>query len=92
MCKTLNELTTVVAEYRSLKTLKEELEVQLKDLERQMIGYLNNNDKSSEIGSDFTVKVSKCERRTLDAEKVAKALGDITPFQKVSQYTRLTVH
>lgn len=91
MCKTMNELEKVVADYRSLKALKEELEAQLKDTEREIIGYLDGNNKVSEIGSDFTVKVSTCERRTLDAKKLEEDLGSLSEYQIVSQYRRLYV-
>lgn len=40
MCRTMNELEKVIADYRSLKTLKEDLEEQLKDIEREIIGYM----------------------------------------------------
>lgn len=43
MCTTMNELERVVADYRSLKAMKEELDAQLKDAEREMISYLDNN-------------------------------------------------
>lgn len=91
MCKTMNELEKVVADYRSLKALKEELEAQLKDTEREIIEYLDGNNKVSEIGSDFTVKVSTCERRTLDAKKLEEDLGSLSEYQIVSQYRRLYV-
>ena len=48
MCTTMNELEKVVADYRSLKAMKEELDAQLKDAEREMISYLDNNNKLSE--------------------------------------------
>ena len=38
MCRTMNELEQVVADYRSLKSMKEELDEQVKDLEREIIG------------------------------------------------------
>lgn len=50
MCTTMNELEKVVADYRSLKAMKEELDAQLKDAEREMISYLDNNNKLTESG------------------------------------------
>ena len=73
MCRTMNQLENVVADYRSLKALKEDLEEQLKALERDMIDYLDSNQKLSETGSNFTVKVSTCERRTLDSKRLEEA-------------------
>lgn len=91
MCRTMNELEKVVADYRSLKALKEELEEQLKAVEREIIGYLDNNEKLSETGSDFTVKVSTCERRTIDSKRLEADLGSLAEYQRVSQYRRLYV-
>ena len=68
MCTTMNELEKVVADYRSLKALKEDLDAQIKDIEREIIGYMDTNEKLTETGKDFTVKVSTCERRTLDGK------------------------
>lgn len=45
MCTTMTELTNVVADYRSLKVMKEEVDEQLKALEREIIGYLDMNKK-----------------------------------------------
>lgn len=91
MCRTINELERVVADYRVLKTLLAETEAEVKDLEREIIGYLDSNNKISEIGSDFTVKVSTCERRTLDAKALEADLGSLAEYQRISQYHRLYV-
>ena len=82
MCKTLNQLENVVADYRSLKALAEELNEQLKALERDMLDYLDSNEKLSETGSDFTVKVSTCERRTLDSKRLEADLGSLAESVK----------
>lgn len=91
MCKTLRELQNVVSDYRSLKSLKDELDEQIKALEREIIGYLDSNNKVSEIGSDSMVKVSTCERRTLDAKQLEADLGSLAEYQRISQYRRLYV-
>lgn len=91
MCRTMNELEKVVADYRSLKALKEELEEQLKDAEREIIGYLDSNEKLTETGSNFTVKVTTCERRTLDSKRLEADLGSLADYQRISQYRRLYV-
>lgn len=91
MCRTMNELEKMVADYRSLKSLKEELEEQLKAVEREIIGYLDINEKMSENGKNFTVKVSTCERRTIDSKKLEEDLGSLTEYQRISQYRRLYV-
>ena len=91
MCRTMKELENTVADYRSLKALKEDLEEQLKGLERDMIDYLDSNEKISVTGSDFTVKVSTCERRTLDSKRLEADLGSLAEYQRISQYRRLYV-
>lgn len=91
MCKTMNQLENVVADWRSLKALKDELEEQLKALEREIIGYLDHHQKFSETGTDFSVKVTTCERRTLDAKALESDLGSLAEYQRISQYRRLYV-
>lgn len=91
MCRTMNELEKVVADYRSLKAMKEQLEAELRDAEREIISYLDNNEKISETGSDFTVKVATCERRTLDSKRLEEDLGSLSEYQRISQYRRLYV-
>lgn len=91
MCNTMNELEKAVADYRSLKAMKEELEAQLKDVEKDIISYLDSKKKLSETGSDFTVKISTCERRTLDSKRLEADLGSLADYQRISQYRRLYV-
>lgn len=91
MCRTMNQLESAVADYRSLRALKDDLDAQLKSLERDIIEYLDENNKVSETGSDFTVKVSTCERRTLDTKRLEADLGSLADYQRVSQYRRLYV-
>ena len=91
MCTTLKELEDVVADYRSLKAMKEQLEEEMKAIEREIIGYLDSNEKLSETGNDFTVKISTCERRTLDSKRLEADLGSLAEYQRVSQYRRLYV-
>ena len=91
MCTTMNELEKVVADYRSLKALKEDLDAQIKDSEREIIGYLDSNEKRTETGKDFTVKLSTCERRTLDSKRLEADLGSLADYQRVSQYRKLYV-
>ena len=91
MCRTMKELEKVVADYRSLKAMKEQLDAELKDLEREIIGYMDTNEKFSEAGNDFTIKLSTCERRTLDSKRLEADLGSLAEYQRVSQYRRLYV-
>ena len=91
MCRTMNELEKVIADYRSLKAMKEQLEEELKAVEREIIGYMDANEKLTETGNDFTVKLSTCERRTLDSKRLEADLGSLAEYQRVSQYRRLYV-
>lgn len=91
MCRTMNELEKVVTDYRSLKALKEQVEEELKAVEREIIGYMDTNEKLTETGKDFTVKLSTCERRTIDTRKLEEDLGSLAEYQRISQYRRLYV-
>ena len=91
MCRTMNEFEKVVADYRGLKAMKEQLDEELKAVEREIIGYLDSNEKLSETGNDFTVKISTCERRTVDTKRLEADLGSLAEYQRVSQYRRLYV-
>lgn len=91
MCRTMNELEKVVADYRALKAMKEQLDEELKAVEREIIGYLDSNEKLSETGNDFTVKISTCERRTVDTKRLEADLGSLAEYQRISQYRRLYV-
>ena len=91
MCRTMKELENVVADYRSLKAMKDQLDAEIKDLEREIIGYLDSNEKLTETGNDFTVKISTCERRTVDTKKLEADLGSLAEYQRISQYRRLYV-
>ena len=91
MCRTMNELEKVVADYRSMSALLEEITAEVEDLKSEIIGYLDSNEKLSETGSDFTVKVATCERRTVDTKKLEDDLGSLAEYQRISQYRRLYV-
>ena len=87
----MKELENVVADYREMKVLLDEVSEQVKALEREIIGYLDTNQKITETGKDFTVKVSTCERRTLDSKRLEADLGSLAEYQRISQYRRLYV-
>ena len=91
MCRTMKQLETVIADYRTMKSLLEDVTEQVKSLEREIIGYLDLNNKLTETGSDFVIKISTCERRTLDTKSLEADLGSLAEYQRVSQYRRLYV-
>ena len=70
MCRTMKELERVVADYRSMKAMKEQIDAEVKSLEYEIIGYMDANEKLTETGNDFTIKLSTCERRTVDTKRL----------------------
>ena len=91
MCRTMNELEKVVADYRSMKAMKEQIDAEVKSLENEIIGYMDANEKLTETGNDFTIKLSTCERRTVDTKRLEADLGSLAEYQRISQYRRLYV-
>ena len=91
MCTTMQELEQVISDYRGLKAMKEQLDEELKAVEREIIGYMDSNEKLTETGKDFTVKLSTCERRTLDSKRLEADLGSLAEYQRISQYRRLYI-
>ena len=91
MCRTLKELEKTVADYRSMKALLDQIMEEVEDLKREIINYLDDNEKLSETGKDFTVKVKTCERWTLDTKQLEADLGSLAEYQRISQYRRLYV-
>ena len=91
MCRTMKELERVVADYRSMKAMKEQIDAEVKSLEYESIGYMDANEKLTETGNDFTIKLSTCERRTVDTKRLEADLGSLAEYQRISQYRRLYV-
>lgn len=91
MCRTMVELEKVIADYREMKVLLEETESVVKDLEREIIGYMDTNEKITETGKDFSIKLTTCERRTLDSKRLEADLGSLAEYQRISQYRRLYI-
>lgn len=91
MCRTMKELERVVADYRSMKAMKEQIDSEVKSLEYEIIGYMDANEKLTETGNDFTIKLSTCERRTVDTKRLEADLGSLAEYQRISQYRRLYV-
>ena len=88
----MKDLEKAVAEYRSLKAMKEELEEQLKAAEREIISYMEEHEKQKEVGENFKVSYSDCTRKTLDSKRLEEDLGNLDEYRKVTSYKRLTVN
>ena len=82
MCIKKAELESKVQELRSLKTLKEETENELKAIEREIISYMVENGIDTEITD--TAKITY--------KPQTEILGDdLKPFEKTTTYNVLRV-
>lgn len=92
MCIKKAELESKVQELRSLKTLKEETENELKAIEREIISYMVGNRIDTEITDTAKITYKPQSRTTLDKEKLTEILGeDLKPFEKTTTYNVLRV-
>ncbi len=92
MCMTKKELESKVEELRSLKTMKEEIENELKAVEHSIIEYMTENEIDTEFVSNAKITYKPQSRTTLDKEKLTEVLGeDLKPFEKTTSYNVLRV-
>ena len=92
MCMTKSELEKKVQELRSLKAMKEELENEVKDAERQIIEYMTENGIDTEITDTAKITYKPQSRTTLDKEKLSEILGeDLKPFEKTTSFKVLRI-
>ncbi len=86
------ELEKKVNELRSLKAMKEELENEVKDVERTIIEYMTENEIDTEITDTSKITYKPQSRTSLDKEKLTEILGeDLKPFEKTTSYSVLRV-
>lgn len=89
---TKKELENKVQELRSLKTMKEELENELKSVEREIISYLTENEIDTEITDTAKITYKPQSRTTLDKDKLKEIFGeDLKPYEKVSIFKVLRI-
>lgn len=92
MCITKSELESKVQELRSLKTMKEELEGELKAVEREIISYMTEKELDTEITDTAKITYKPQSRTTLDKTKLTEILGDdLKPFEKVTSFKVLRI-
>ena len=91
MCITKKELESKVQELRSLKTMKEELENELKAIERSIIEYMTENGLDTEITDTAKITYKEQTRTTLDKEKLERDLGNLEEYEKTTSYNVLRV-
>lgn len=92
MCITKKELEKKVQELRSLKTMKEELENELKAVEHEIISYMTENELDTEITDTAKITYKLQNRTTLDKDKLKEIFGDdLKPYEKVSTFKVLRI-
>lgn len=92
MCIKKAELESKVQELRSLKTLMEETENELKAIEREIISYMVENGIDTEITDTAKITYKPQSRTTLDRDKLTEVFGeDLKPFEKTTTYNMLRV-
>ena len=92
MCMTKKELEAKIQELRSLKTMKEEIENELKAVEYSIIEYMTENELDTEFVTNAKITYKPQSRTTLDKEKLIEILGDdLKPFEKTTSYNVLRV-
>lgn len=92
MCLTKSELEKKVNELRNLKAMREELEAELREAEREIISYMTENGLDTEITDTAKITYKPQTRTTLDKAKLTEILGDdLKPFEKVTSYNVLRI-
>lgn len=92
MCIAKNQLESKVQELRQLKTMKEELENELKAVEREIISYMTENNLDTEFTDTAKITYKLQSRTNLDKDKLKVALGDdLKPFEKVTNFSVLRI-
>lgn len=92
MCISKNELEAKVQELRSLKILKEETENELRAIEREIINYMTENEKDTEITDTAKITFKEQVRATLDKKRLEEDLGSLEEYTKVTKYNVLRIN
>ena len=92
MCITKTELENKVKKIRELKTMREELDNELKAAEYSVIEYMTENGLDTEITSDAKITYKPQSRTTLDKDKLTAILGDdLKSFEKTTSFNVLRI-
>lgn len=91
MCITKSELENKVQELRSLKTMKEELENELKAVEHSIIEYMKENELDTEFTSDAKITYKPQFRTTLDKARLEEDLGSLKEYEKKTSFNVLRI-
>ncbi|MCM1173410.1 MAG: hypothetical protein NC393_14965 [Clostridium sp.] len=72
--------------------MKEELESELKAVEREIISYMTEKEIDTETTETAKITYKSQSRTTLDKGKLAEILGDdLKPFEKTTFYNVLRI-
>lgn len=91
MSITRKELEERVKSIRSLKSLKEEVENELKALESEVVSYMKENNLSEEFTETSKITYQSQERKSLDKDKLKEVIENLSDFEKVTTYSVLRI-
>jgi len=91
MSITKKELEERVKQFRSLKSLKDETEKELKLLESEIISYMKENELSEEFTETSKITYSSQSRTTLDKARLETDLGSLSEYEKTTTYNVLRI-
>ena len=91
MSITRKELEERVKSIRSLKSLKEEVENELKALESEVVSYMKENNLSEEFTETSKITYQSQERKSLDKDKLKEVIKNLSDFEKVTTYSVLRI-
>lgn len=85
------ELQKKVDELRELKAMKEELENEVKETERQIISYMTEYEVTEEITDTAKITYKEQSRESLDKKKLEERFGSLAEFTKRTTYSVLRI-
>lgn len=88
---TKKELEERVKQFRSLKSLKDETEKELKLLESEIISYMKENELTEEFTDTSKITYQSQSRTTLDKSRLEADLGSLAEYEKVTTYNVLRI-
>lgn len=91
MCITKKELEQKIEELRKYKAMAEEISQIQKSLEQEVITYMNENDLTEEFTDSAKITYKEQSRKSLDKDKLKERLGNLTDFEKVTNYKVLRI-
>lgn len=85
------ELQKKVDELRELKAMKEELENEVEETERQIISYMTEHEVTEEITDTAKITYKEQSRESLDKKKLEERFGSLAEFTKRTTYSVLRI-